>query len=138
MGNLLKKNPGPQKNWKWPPKNPNGRHKFSFSQLAPQQLTNNEKNLSTPLKHFEKKSSKTDYFRGSNGPFNKSWNLPKMCFSLKIPWNLHISILVKEQILCKHMFYTNIPNFMQILLVAELLPLKGFDQKMIKWQLNIN
>ena len=44
-----------------------GRHNYSFSQLAPQQLTKviyskNKKILSALLKHFEKKSSKSDYF----------------------------------------------------------------------------
>ena len=44
-----------------------GRHNYSFSQLAPQQLTNviyskNKKTLSALLKHLEKKSSKSDNF----------------------------------------------------------------------------
>ena len=53
---------GPPKNSKWAPKKKqNGRQKFSFSQLSPQQLTNviyskNKKTLSTLPEHFEKKN----------------------------------------------------------------------------------
>ena len=53
----------------------------------------------------------------------------KICFSLKNPWNLNISILVKEQILCKHMFYTYIPNFMQIFIGCRVIALERFWSK---------
>ena len=50
-----------------------GRHNYSFSQLAPQQLTKgiyskNKKTLSALPEQFEKKSSKSDNFLGSYGP----------------------------------------------------------------------
>ena len=50
-------------------------------------------------------------------------------FLLKIPWIHDISILVKEQILCKHMFYTSIPNFMQIFIGCRVIALERFWSK---------
>ena len=68
--------------------------------------SDNIKYSSAFCQHFEKKSSKSDHFWRSYGHFKKLRNGSKSCFSWKGPWNIDISILLKEQILCRRGCYT--------------------------------
>ena len=115
------------KNPRWPPRKPVFWH-FDPLLLRNGDYSNNRKTSSTLSKHGKKVSTKSDHFWGSYGPCKKACKRSKTCFLYKRARNINISILLKEQILCRRGWYTCIWSGIKFgWLVTELSPFNDFD-----------